>query len=305
MLERTNHDTRQTAMLENIRWSRVLLEGVVIVGSILLAFGIQAWWDQRQERHAETEYITAIRDEIERNLEALDGNIWVAQITHDALQRVETLIETGAYRDSATVFISNALRGAQSGGAPRVATAVFDELTSTGRIVIIEDLDLRRQVLELYARIQVNFERMARNSDEIDARMYSVVARHIPSGIVERGPAPMDYPLDTSALSSEDLRDIAESIAADPALPSEMRAEFLKREDQKFYRANYQAAPARGPYAIGGSCTVRPSSAAPERCWGYALTSRLLQSREREARALRRREHVGRAAESQIRYVSK
>jgi hypothetical protein len=242
MLERTSHNTQQTAMPENIRWSRILLEGIVIVGSILLAFGIQAWWDQRQERIAEAEYLAAVRDEIERNLDALDGNIRVAQICYDALQRAESLLETGFYRDSAAVFLSSVLTGAHSGGAPRVATAVFDELTSTGRIVIIEDLDLRREILELYARIEVNFQRMARSSDLIDTRMYSVVARYIPSGVVGRGPAPWDWPLNISALSDQDLRNIAESIAADGALPNEMRAEFLKREEEKYYRANYLAA---------------------------------------------------------------
>ena len=30
-----------------IPWLRVFVEGVVIVGSIRLAFGIQAWWDER------------------------------------------------------------------------------------------------------------------------------------------------------------------------------------------------------------------------------------------------------------------
>ncbi len=33
-----------------IPWLRVFVEGVVIVGSILLAFGIDAWWDGVQER---------------------------------------------------------------------------------------------------------------------------------------------------------------------------------------------------------------------------------------------------------------
>ncbi len=36
-----------------IPWLRVFVEGVVIVGSILLAFGLQAWWDGRQERALE------------------------------------------------------------------------------------------------------------------------------------------------------------------------------------------------------------------------------------------------------------
>jgi len=35
------------------RWVRALLEGLVIVGSILLAFGIDAWWEGRSEAQAE------------------------------------------------------------------------------------------------------------------------------------------------------------------------------------------------------------------------------------------------------------
>ena len=40
-------------MSKKIQLSRVLLEAVVIVGSILLAFGIDAWWDGVQDRRAE------------------------------------------------------------------------------------------------------------------------------------------------------------------------------------------------------------------------------------------------------------
>ena len=40
-------------MSRQIQWFRVLVEGAVIVVSILLAFGIQAWWDGRQQRVAE------------------------------------------------------------------------------------------------------------------------------------------------------------------------------------------------------------------------------------------------------------
>ncbi len=40
-------------MSRQVPWLRVLVEGVVIVGSILLAFGIDAWWKGREERRAE------------------------------------------------------------------------------------------------------------------------------------------------------------------------------------------------------------------------------------------------------------
>ncbi len=37
----------------SIPWPRILAEGVAIVLSILLAFGIQAWWEGVQEREEE------------------------------------------------------------------------------------------------------------------------------------------------------------------------------------------------------------------------------------------------------------
>ncbi len=40
-------------MKPQIPWLRVFVEGVVIVGSILLAFGSEAWWDESQERALE------------------------------------------------------------------------------------------------------------------------------------------------------------------------------------------------------------------------------------------------------------
>ncbi len=54
-------------MKAQIPWLRVFVEGVVIVGSILLAFGIQAWWDEREERVAEAEYLTALGPTIEES----------------------------------------------------------------------------------------------------------------------------------------------------------------------------------------------------------------------------------------------
>jgi len=43
-----------------IPWLGVFVEGVVIVGSILLAFGIDAWWDGRQERERTLAAVAAL-----------------------------------------------------------------------------------------------------------------------------------------------------------------------------------------------------------------------------------------------------
>jgi len=39
----------------NLSWARILAEGSAILVSILLAFEIQAWWEERLERAAEAE----------------------------------------------------------------------------------------------------------------------------------------------------------------------------------------------------------------------------------------------------------
>lgn len=47
-------------MSERISWPRVAVEGVVIVGSILLAFAIDAWWDQLGQREDERVALTGL-----------------------------------------------------------------------------------------------------------------------------------------------------------------------------------------------------------------------------------------------------
>ena len=47
-----------------IPWLRVFVEGVVIVGSILLAFGIDAAWEGRQERALELEYAERLKADL-------------------------------------------------------------------------------------------------------------------------------------------------------------------------------------------------------------------------------------------------
>ena len=48
-------DTRE------IPWKRLVVEGAAIVASILLAFAIDAWWQDRSDQLRVTEYIEQVR----------------------------------------------------------------------------------------------------------------------------------------------------------------------------------------------------------------------------------------------------
>jgi len=56
---------------KKIPWPRVFIEGAVIVGSILLAFGLQAWWEGHNEADREQGTLLALLAEFEGNEEEL------------------------------------------------------------------------------------------------------------------------------------------------------------------------------------------------------------------------------------------
>ncbi|UCC25118.1 MAG: hypothetical protein JSU98_15535 [Gemmatimonadales bacterium] len=56
-----------------IPWARVALEGAVIVASILLAFALDAWWDERKERGRVGEMLDAVAAEFEAQRAAMDS----------------------------------------------------------------------------------------------------------------------------------------------------------------------------------------------------------------------------------------
>ena len=59
-------------MTRQIPWLRVFVEGVVIVGSILLVFGIDAWWEGNQDSQLEDRYLERLATD--RNLSTTMGH---------------------------------------------------------------------------------------------------------------------------------------------------------------------------------------------------------------------------------------
>jgi len=54
-------------MEQTTYWNRLAIEGFVIVVSILLAFAVDAWWDERQKRDSEIQQLNRVAAELEIN----------------------------------------------------------------------------------------------------------------------------------------------------------------------------------------------------------------------------------------------
>jgi len=76
-----------TSSGQRIEWSRLLIEGGVIVASILLAFAIDAWWENRQERRAEGNQLLSIASELESNAKQIREKLDVLEVADAAAKQ--------------------------------------------------------------------------------------------------------------------------------------------------------------------------------------------------------------------------
>ena len=69
---------------QKIPWKRLTTEGAVIVVSILLAFAIDAWWEERQERRAQLQSLARVAAEIEANTTVAKNKVEALQKAIDS-----------------------------------------------------------------------------------------------------------------------------------------------------------------------------------------------------------------------------
>lgn len=126
----------------NIPWSRLAIEGVVIIGSILIAFAIDAWWEERLERQDERRYLTSLHQEFLQSLVSAKN---AEQQRISVLAGNESLIkrfQEGAEQttDESLYFDLSLLSMPVGFNPPR---SVLDDLVSSGGTQLIRSDELR------------------------------------------------------------------------------------------------------------------------------------------------------------------
>lgn len=132
-----------------IPWKRIGIEAVAIVGSILAAFAIDAWWQDRQEKRDERSYLTSLRQEFIRGQEGIAQG---ESFHRDVLDANVALINQIQAEDRDSVeslhYMFSLLSRPTNIRPPR---AVFDDLISSGGTQLVQSDDLRI-ALALYGR---------------------------------------------------------------------------------------------------------------------------------------------------------
>lgn len=127
------------------RWRSALLEGVGVLIGILIAFGIDAWWDARGERQRERTYLKSLRAELAHARRAIQDN--KAALLQEI--RISTTRATLLSAPSAASFSSDSVYNLTRGVSSPIPIftpprAVLDDMIYSGGIVLIRSDSLRR-----------------------------------------------------------------------------------------------------------------------------------------------------------------
>ena len=151
-------------MTRQVPWPRIFAEGLAIVVSILLAFGIQAWWEGRQEAALVQRGLSAVRDELAAVRTRIDEDIPFSEAW---LNNAEALVATlDSVPGGETVFVSDSVLASMfSVYVADVPTGIVESFISSGRLDAVQNTDLRRSLLEWISLVEDQRDDQARTSE--------------------------------------------------------------------------------------------------------------------------------------------
>jgi hypothetical protein len=147
--------------VKNIAWTRISVEAVAIVGSILLAFAIDAWWDGRKDREIEQELLVSLIQEFEGAATEFDIQWTKAEQRRTAATQLAALNDkTIAQADPETLY-----RLWNQTYSPSISDPPEGTLTSaiaTGRLSLIRNKLLKSLLTRWSGRLR-NLHNTERN----------------------------------------------------------------------------------------------------------------------------------------------
>jgi hypothetical protein len=166
----------------SIRWRRILAEGAVIVVSILLAFGIDAAWGERQERVEAREYLAALLVDLDQVIDqaqrSIDRNREIDGILEDLL---DSLAQSDTPSDSLMIEVNRRAMGAAQIQANLDS---YTALVSSEGVTTIRNAAVRRSLARLRYSMDIESRVGYSNPYAIQglfAPVYEAVARDDPA----------------------------------------------------------------------------------------------------------------------------
>lgn len=159
-------------------WLRIAAEAVAIVLSILLAFAIDAWWDERSDRLEEQRVLQQLTEEFEAVSTQLERYVAMDRRTLRNVSRIDSLMQT-ALADGRTAITvrDSTLRWLVTQGTFRPTLPTLDGLRTSGRLTLIQDEELVTALSAWPGQLEDAVEHQEQSLDIIFQYVYPAIMR--------------------------------------------------------------------------------------------------------------------------------
>ena len=135
---------------QNIPWKHIAVEAAAIVGSILLAFAIDAWWDDRQDRAEEQRILVGLKSEFEQNLGLIETEFLYRNAVVDSILMI---FDAAVAPTSLEPEVLDRLIGDLTWWQNiKYSRGAIDGLLQSGGLSLIENEDLSRALASIPSR---------------------------------------------------------------------------------------------------------------------------------------------------------
>ena len=173
-------------MVGAVTLRRLAIESLAIVGSILLAFAIDAWWEGSKETQRRDALLGDLKNEVLANIKRLERNIEQQELHYQQSKRMVGVL-LGEEELTPAAFDAFQL---EMGGYPVFLPSwgVLDLLTNSGDLLLLEDSTLRTKLANLKPSVGI----YVANQDVVVERLTSVAS------LIETGEFVLPYDLPES-----------------------------------------------------------------------------------------------------------
>ena len=160
-----------------LRW--LLSETLVVILGVLIALGLNDYWEFRQEKSLELEYLRRIQMDIGADIELIDQfgkHLLVRKMA--ALDAIAPVVRGKVpVPEDIESFLKSVSLGALGGAAPTrwTTNTTFEDLKSTGNLRLIRDADLRRKIARYYEEFEEFHTRTRDRKTEYAKTVWSVM----------------------------------------------------------------------------------------------------------------------------------
>lgn len=163
--------------MNGFSWKRALTESAVVVASILLAFAIDAWWQEREDRDLEVLAIAGIRSDFESHIAEIDTSLVRNRTRAAAADSLLQIVGPEAVAEDPAAILRHMGHGAF------LSTVTFQggslaTLTNTAGLASLRNPGLRLALSDWLQALEFNevlnvwaYDETAKYSEELEDRV--------------------------------------------------------------------------------------------------------------------------------------